>query len=132
MVKIQPEIDNLRIASKFVKWTFDNVVGEVEDIIEIGKSIKHEAISKKVENMLEDEKKLDKFLKANQGVVSNFLEYPLSVLVQSGEVFTLNKLNVSSDANKLNAETVYINICGKYKDMNVMASRTLLVNPHDD
>lgn len=27
---------------------------------------------------------------------------------------------------------MYINVCGKYKDMNVMASRTLLVNPKDD
>jgi nucleosome binding factor SPN SPT16 subunit len=31
----------------------------------------------------------------------------------------------------LNAETVYVNVCGKYKDMNVMASRTILVNPDD-
>lgn len=93
-IKIQPEINNLRTAAKFVKWTFDNVVNEVEDIIEIEKQVKHEAISKKVENMLEDEKKLDKFIKANPDVVSTFLEYPLSVLVQSGENFTLNRLNV--------------------------------------
>lgn len=36
---------------------------------------------------------------------------------------------MQSDANKLNSETVYLNVCGKYKDMNAMASRTLLVNP---
>lgn len=43
----------------------------------------------------------------------------------------VNKFNVQSDNNKLNAETIYVNVCGKYKDMNVMASRTLLVNPID-
>jgi hypothetical protein len=44
MTKIKPEIDNLRTAANFLKWTFDNVVGEVEDIIEIEKQMKHEAI----------------------------------------------------------------------------------------
>jgi nucleosome binding factor SPN SPT16 subunit len=38
---------------------------------------------------------------------------------------------VQSDQNKLTAETIYINACGKYRDMNVMASRTLLVNPDE-
>ena len=32
MTKIQPEIDNLRTASKFVKWIFDNVVHDVAPI----------------------------------------------------------------------------------------------------
>lgn len=62
----------------------------------------------------------------------SFLEYPLPVLIQSGENFTLNKFNVPSDGNKLNYETVYINVCGKYKEMVAMASRTLLVNPNDN
>ncbi len=37
MTKIKPEIENLKTAANFVKWTFDNVVNEVEDIIEIEK-----------------------------------------------------------------------------------------------
>jgi nucleosome binding factor SPN SPT16 subunit len=65
-------------------------------------------------------------------VQSSFLEYPLPVLIQSGDTFSLNKFNVQSDTNKLNSETVYLNVCGKYKDMQAMASRTLLVNPEDD
>ncbi len=81
--------------------------------------------------MLDKQDQLDKFLNKNQGVSSTFLEYPLPILIQSGETFTLNKFNVPSDNNKLNSEAVYINICGKYKDMNVMASRTLLVNPEE-
>lgn len=44
MTKIDVEIDNLKIAANFVKWTFENVVKEVEDIIEIEKQVKHEAI----------------------------------------------------------------------------------------
>ena len=132
MVKIPIEIENMKVAAKFVKWTYNNIVNEIEDIIEVERQVKHETISKKVENMLEDQKKLDKFLNANPGVDKNFIEYPLPVLVQSGENFTINKLNVQSDSNKLNHETIYLNVSGKYKDMNVMAARTLIVNPQDD
>jgi nucleosome binding factor SPN SPT16 subunit len=38
---------------------------------------------------------------------------------------------VHSDENYLTTETIYLNICGKYRDMNVMASRTLLINPDE-
>jgi len=31
----------------------------------------------------------------------------------------------------LTAETIYVNTCAKYRDMNIMASRTFLVNPDD-
>jgi nucleosome binding factor SPN SPT16 subunit len=132
MTKIKPEIDNLRTAANFLKWTFDNVVGEVEDIIEIEKQMKHEAIQKKVEGMLEDPKKVAKLMKDVPNAQVSFMDYPLGVLIQSGENFTLNKFNVQSDSSKLNSEAVYINICGKFKDMHTMASRTLLVNPKDD
>lgn len=63
MFKIKPEIDNLKTASKFVKWIFDNVVHEVEDIIEVEKQVKHEAIQRKAESLLEDDKKIEKFVK---------------------------------------------------------------------
>ncbi len=68
-------------------------------------------------------------MKKQPNIQSTFLEYPLPVLIQSGQTFVLNKFNVQSDANKLNPETLYVNVCGKYKDMNAMASRTLIVNP---
>jgi nucleosome binding factor SPN SPT16 subunit len=44
MVKITPELENMGIASKFVKWTFENIIQEVEDIIEAEKKIKHSQI----------------------------------------------------------------------------------------
>lgn len=53
------------------------------------------------------------------------------MLIQSGGSFSVNKFNGQSDQNKLNSEAIYVNVCGKYRDMNVMASRTLLVNPDD-
>jgi len=54
MVKIPIEIENMKVAAKFVKWTYNNIVNEIEDIIEVERQVKHETISKKVENMLED------------------------------------------------------------------------------
>lgn len=122
----------MRVAAKFVQWTFTNIVNEVEDIIDSEKQIKHSHIQKKIETVLEKPDSLKAFTKKHEGVQPSFLEYPLPVLIQSGDSFTLNKFNVQSDTNKLNSETVYINVCGKYKDMQAMASRTLLVNPEDD
>ncbi len=52
--------------------------------------------------MLDNENKIAKFTKANPHVNPSFLDYPLAVLVQSGENFTLNKFNVQSDSKKLN------------------------------
>ena len=62
MVKIDSEIDNMRVAAKFLKWTFDNVVNEIEDIVEVEKKIKHSQISNKVEKMLEREETIKKFI----------------------------------------------------------------------
>jgi nucleosome binding factor SPN SPT16 subunit len=91
MIKIKPEIDNLKVASNFVKWTFDNIVNEVEDIIDAEKPVKHQHIQKKVESLLDKQDAVSKFLGKNPGVKSDFLEYPLPILIQSGETFTLNK-----------------------------------------
>lgn len=41
MTKIKPEVDNLKVAANFVKWTFDSIVDEVEDIIDQEKQVKH-------------------------------------------------------------------------------------------
>ena len=94
MTKIDVEIENLKIAANFVKWTFENVVKEVEDIIEIEKQVKHEAIQKKVESFLENENKISKFASLNPDLKTSLLDYQLPILIQSGENFSLNKFNV--------------------------------------
>lgn len=42
--KIQSEVENLKVAASFVKWTFENIVNEVEDIIDAEKQVKHSQI----------------------------------------------------------------------------------------
>ena len=41
MTKIDAELDNMRVAARFVKWTFSNLIEEIEKIIESEKEIKH-------------------------------------------------------------------------------------------
>lgn len=41
LVKIDTELRNVKVASSFVEWTFQNIVNEVEDIIDGEKQIKH-------------------------------------------------------------------------------------------
>ena len=44
MTKIEPELENMGVAGNFVKWTFSNIINEVEDIIDAEKEIKHSQI----------------------------------------------------------------------------------------
>ena len=132
LVKIDCELENMKVASRFVRWTCSNLIEEIENIIDSEKEIKHSQITNKVEKMLEKPEHIAKFIGSlPQKIDGSLLEYPLGLLIQSGSTFTPNRLNVQSDQNKLTAETIYLNACGKYRDMNVMASRTLLVNPDD-
>lgn len=55
LTKIQPEIENLTYGAKFVKWTFDKIITEVEDIIDLERPAKHSQIQKKIEALLEKE-----------------------------------------------------------------------------
>lgn len=107
-------------------------MNEIEDIIDAERKIKHSQIQGKVEKMAEKPETMSKFLAQfpkDSRPDSTLFEYPIAVLIQSGTNFTVNKFNVNCDSQPLNDETIYVNVCGKYRDMNLMASRTLLVNP---
>lgn len=132
MIKIDTELENMKIAARFVRWTCSNMIEEIENIIDSEKEIKHAQISNKIEKMLEKPEHVSKFVGSlPEKIDATLLDYPLGLLIQSGATFTPNRLNVQSDQNKLTPETIYLNCCGKYRDMNVMASRTLIVNPDD-
>ena len=85
--------------------------------------------------MLENPDKINQFLNKHGLKDADQLEYTLPVLVQSGKGLSLGqninltKLGAESDQNRLVASVIYINICGKFSDMNAMASRVLLINP---
>jgi len=48
-VKIQPELDNLRVAASFTDWSFKKVIKELEDSIEEDKPVKHKKIANRQE-----------------------------------------------------------------------------------
>lgn len=85
MVKIECELENVKIAAKFVRWTFTNLIEEVENIIDSEKEIKHSQIANKIEKMLEKPEHIAKFTGSlPQKIDSSLLEYPLGLLIQSG------------------------------------------------
>lgn len=43
-MKIEQEIKNMKVAAKFVQWSFANIINEVEDIIDSEKHVKHSHI----------------------------------------------------------------------------------------
>ena len=90
-IKTASEINNLKTSCEFTDWTFSKIVNEVENILENDKVTKHSTIQKKIENCLDDEKEMAPFLKKHPGLNTSFLEYPLPVLIQSGNHFSMNK-----------------------------------------
>jgi nucleosome binding factor SPN SPT16 subunit len=41
LVKIDCELENMKVASRFVRWTCSNLIEEIENIIDSEKEIKH-------------------------------------------------------------------------------------------
>ena len=83
-----------------------------------------------MEALVENDAAIDNFLETQSSSVQrSFLEYPISVQIQSGKAMALNRFVNDSTEEKLNSKAVYVNVCGKYADMSSMASRTLMVNP---
>ena len=128
------------MAANFVEWSVSKITQEVENCIEGEISIKNGQIAAKIEKGLDNPDKIGKFTQ-KYGVPAEQLDYPLPILVQSAQaklgkngpqessVFTLNKYTVSSDKNELESSLIFVNVCGKYIDMNAMACRTILINP---
>ena len=128
-VKVECEQKNMKIAGKFTEWTFKKIADEVETIIEDDKKVKHSYIQTKIERLLEDSSEIGKLTSKFPGASDEFFEYPLPIMVQSGNNMTVHKFMTDSNNDLLNYRGVYINVCGKYCDMTTMASRTLLVDP---
>lgn len=130
-VKIDKEVQNVKVAAAFTEWTFKKIVGEIESVVDGDINIKQRKIAGNVERVIENNDKMESFMQKHGVTDSQLLEYPLPVLIQSGNQFTVNKFNSECDDQYLNPDVVYINVCGKFTDMQAMASRTLLFNPSD-
>jgi nucleosome binding factor SPN SPT16 subunit len=76
---------------------------ELKNCIEGDIKLRHNKIASNMEQMLEDEDKLEQFNQKHGNILSDpqLLDYPLPVLLQSGDAFTLNRFDIESDATKL-------------------------------
>ena len=74
-----------------------------------------------------DDPSVNRIIK-NHNADASLLEFPIPVVIQSGAKINVHQLGQESTANILQASTIFINTCTKYKDMCVMAARTLLVD----
>ena len=128
-VKIEEELVNIKVAANFTEWSFKKLISDLENCIDTDAAVKHRKISQNIEKLLYDQSKLQSFMNKAGVTDGQLLEYPIPVLVQSGDNFTLNKFSTECDDNKLTADVLYLNICSNYTDMHAMASRTLLINP---
>ena len=58
----------------------------------------------------------------------NLLEFGFPTNVQSGGNYNL-KMGSAPTATVLQSDTILLSVCGKYKDLNCVCSRTLLIGP---
>ena len=70
LTKTSSEVKNFEVAGK--------IITEVEDIIEGNKQVKHSAIQKRIEGVLDDESLLGLFA-SGKGINKEFLDFPLPV-----------------------------------------------------
>ena len=90
-VKIYEEIQNVKIAARFTEWSFKKLIGELEDCMQNDIKVKHRKIGGNFEKLLDSPEKMGSFMKQHGVTDSQLLEFPLPVLIQSGEHFNLNK-----------------------------------------
>lgn len=81
--------------------------------------------------MIDDNDKMASFLNKHEIKDSQLLEYSLPILIQSGGNYNVNKFSNESLDSFIESDVIYLNVCGKYNEMQGMASRTLLFNPTD-
>ena len=60
-VKIPVEIKNIRVASAFAEFSLKRITKELKNCIEGDVSLRHNRIASNMEQMLEDQDKLDQF-----------------------------------------------------------------------
>ena len=53
-VKIEEEIDNIKIAANFTEWSFKKLIAELENCIDKDAAVKHKKIAQNIEKLLFD------------------------------------------------------------------------------
>jgi nucleosome binding factor SPN SPT16 subunit len=104
-VKISAEMKNIRVAAAFVEFSLKRMTKELKNCIEGDIKLRHSRISQNIEQMLEDQDKINAFNQKypDMSADSQLLDYPIPVLLQSGSSpqYLLNKFDAESDENKL-------------------------------
>jgi len=124
-VKESDELEIVRKAGKVAVWFEDKVIMEVENIIDNEAKTTHAEISKKIENMLEND---TKNLEAVTKVDKQFADLSYTPIIQSGGGYDLRPQAESND-NPLSYDTIICSVGAKYYEYNCNVVRTLFIDP---
>ena len=127
-VKTEPELRNVETATKFLQELFKELENKVLDVLDDGSSIRQSELAAKIEDIAENDKKLQDIAKMVDGVGS-FMSIPTPVLIQSGSTIEPSKIAIETKSQRLDQNTIVMNLCAKYKEICSMVARTILVNP---
>jgi nucleosome binding factor SPN SPT16 subunit len=129
-VKDEAELKTMRASSRaLVGITKDYFIDEMSKIIDEEKKVTHEALSRKVEAKIDDEKFFkNKALKLGDDFDTSQLDWTVGPVIQSGGKYDL-KQNAQSDDNPLHAGIILASMGLRYKSYSAQIARTYLIDP---
>ena len=107
----------------------DYFIDEMSKIIDEEKKVTHEALSRKIEVKIDDEKFFkSKALKLGDDFDITQLDWTVGPVIQSGGKYDLRQ-SAQSDENTLHAGTIVASMGLRYKSYSSQIARTYLIDP---
>ena len=129
-VKDEGELKTMRASSRaLVGIMKDYFIDEMSKIIDEEKKVTHEALSRKIEVKIDDEKFFkSKALKLGDDFDITQLDWTVGPVIQSGGKYDLRQ-SAQSDENTLHAGTIVASMGLRYKSYSSQIARTYLIDP---
>ena len=127
-VKREEDFPLIKKSAKLVDYFYKLLLEEVEEIIDKEKKIKHSDITRKIEQLLIENKH-----KYEQELVlkHTFADLAYSPIVQSGGTYNL-KPNAESNEDVLKYDCVMLSVGAKYMEYNTNVVRTLFIDASEE
>lgn len=129
-VKDEAELKTMRTSSRaLVAVMKDYFIDEMSKIIDEEKKVTHEALSRKIEAKIDDQKFFKaKSLKLGDDFDVTQLDWTVGPVVQSGGKYDL-KQSAQADENPLHAGIILASMGLRYKSYSAQIGRTYLIDP---
>ena len=127
-IKRDEDFPLIKKSAKLADYFYKLLLEEVEEVIDKEKKVKHSDITKKIEQLLVENK-----LRYEQELMikSSFADLAYSPIVQSGGTYNL-KPNAESNDDILKYDCIMLSVGAKYMEYNTNVVRTLFIDASEE